>query len=108
MRVDSVSELERLDRIDHQLAVRAHAAWNAKDAIGPLEERPWLVITDLFGDGAPDEMFNVEVERSKDFAEEDDWNLGGPNRHGYHACTKAIPRCATRSSAAVAAEPLSR
>ena len=75
---------ERLDRIDHQLAVRAHAAWNAKDAIVPLEERPWLMVTDLFGDGAPDEMFNVEVERAKDFAKEDDKNLGGPNRHGYH------------------------
>ena len=65
------------DRIDHLLAVRAHAAWNLRDAILPLDERPWLVIGDVFGDGAPDDDYDLQLD-------EDDFATDTPLRHGYH------------------------
>lgn len=41
----------RWTRIDHHLAARAHAAWNLRDALPGITERPFLVIADLFGAG---------------------------------------------------------
>lgn len=81
---DEDGEVQHLAHIDHQLAVRAHAAWNAHEAIVSSEERPWLVVTDFFGHGAPGEVFDVSVEDSGDFADEEDRNWGDINRHGYH------------------------
>lgn len=64
-------------RINHQLAVRAHSAWNLSSELQPLSGRPWLVVGDLFGDGAPDAAYDVNIE-ADDFATDD------VNSHGYH------------------------
>ena len=44
--------------IDHQAAVRAPAAWNARGAMGAP---PTLVIIDYFGDGPPDEATDYVI-----------------------------------------------
>ena len=64
--------------IDHHLAVRAHAAWNLRGAIRPLEERPELVVLDRFGDGPPDAAFDVDV------ADIEQFEVDQAHRHGYH------------------------
>jgi len=66
----------RLQRIDHHLAVRAHAAWNARAALDDADP-PWLVVIDFFGDGAPVDGFAGTYE-SADFA------TGAAHMHGYH------------------------
>jgi outer membrane protein assembly factor BamB len=66
--------IEKLDKIDHHLAVRAHAAWNAK---GGIEESPLVIIADHFGDGTPDSFFGV-ASVPPDFVTD---NL---DSHGYH------------------------
>ena len=45
--------LDGIDRVDHHLAVRGHAAWNARQALPSLQARPWFLIADLFGNGPP-------------------------------------------------------
>ncbi len=65
------------NRIDHHLASRAHAAWNLRDAITGLSNRPWIVIGDIFGDGAPGSGYNA-LFTNTDFAAVD------TNSHGYH------------------------
>jgi len=67
-----------LDKIDHHLAVRAHAAWNAKAALsGPTATPPLLVIGDYFGGGMPQEEFNATADPL-------DYNTRNPDDHGYH------------------------
>ncbi len=66
----------RLQRIDHHLAVRGHAAWNARAALDEADP-PWLVIVDFFGDGAPVDGFAGTYQAS-DFA------TGSVHMHGYH------------------------
>lgn len=70
--------LDRLDRVDHHLAVRAHAAWNARQALPSLQARPWFLIADLFGDGQPNTDLDAGLV-SDDFADVLD-----SSRHGYH------------------------
>ena len=70
--------LDRIDRVDHHLAVRGHAAWNARQALPSLQARPWLLIADLFGDGSPNADLDAGLV-SDDFA--DVWDSSS---HGYH------------------------
>ncbi len=77
---DSIpADLSDINRIDHHLAVRAHAAWNVRPLIPSLEERPWLLIADRFGDGEPNDDFNTDTV---DY----DFISGNPDpkEHGYH------------------------
>ncbi len=71
------ADLSDSDRLDHNLAVRAHAAWNIRDMIPGLNDRPWLVIGDLFGNGKPNIDFNTLTKHS-------DFGQNHPTRHGYH------------------------
>ncbi|MFN2323803.1 MAG: hypothetical protein ABR510_12700, partial [Trueperaceae bacterium] len=66
-----------VERVDHHLAVRAHGAWNLRGLIPELDDRPWLVIGDWFGDVAPDGDFAANVE-------DDDYGTGNAFDHGYH------------------------
>ena len=70
--------LDRVDRVDHHLAARGHAAWNARQALPSLQARPWFLIADLFGDGPPNADLDAGLV-SDDFA--DVWDS---SRHGYH------------------------
>ena len=67
-------------RIDHHLAARGHAAWNLRDALAAEEDRPYLVIADLFGDGSPTggEGYAADIIDTDDFADDNSHN------HGYH------------------------
>ena len=69
-----------LTKIDHLLAVRAPAAWNARGALPPLGERPLVVVGDLFGDGPPDTAMDLGGIVASDFAT----GTLYPNGHGYH------------------------
>jgi hypothetical protein len=66
------------NRIDHHLAVRAHAAWNIKSAIPIPSDRPLLFIIDSFGAGPPNNDFNTEIPFPKEFGT----SPPGDN-HGY-------------------------
>lgn len=66
-----------LYRIDHQLAIRAHGAWNLSRAIAELDERPWFVIADFFGDGPPNIGYGAEFNSA-------DFSTGNSHLHGYH------------------------
>jgi len=66
-----------MERIDHHLAARAHAAWNLRDAITEIKTRPWIVIADYFGDGPPGAGYNANF-LNIDFA------TGNVRSHGYH------------------------
>jgi len=67
-----------LPRIDHHLAVRAHAAWNAKAALrGEFSAPPLLIMQDFFGGGAPNSDFNVKSAAGL-------YGTGKPDEHGYH------------------------
>ena len=69
-----------LTKIDHLLAVRAPAAWNARRAMqspGAPESWPTVVVADFFGDGELDDAFDVSVPLA-DFAS------GHPVNHGHH------------------------
>ncbi len=68
----------RLERVDHQLAVRAHAAWHARSAVVGHDDRPWLVVPDFYGDGRPDLTYYDATFASAEFA------TGDPHSHGYH------------------------
>lgn len=73
---EAVLPTER-DKLDHHLAVRAHAAWNARAALRPAPERPLVVVADFYGDGPP----NADM----DVADLDtDYKSGAPDDHGYH------------------------
>jgi hypothetical protein len=66
----------RVGFVRQQLAVRAHAAWNARAALGAASP-PTLVLGDFFGDGPPDQnLFGVLAEPS-------DFGTDLPNHHGY-------------------------
>lgn len=68
-------------KIDHHLAVRAAAAWNARGAIRTAKQ-PTLLMKDFFGGGAPSGGFQVRIDEPDDFATGiapcDDCS------HGYH------------------------
>src|SRR5262245_14184426 len=64
-----------VELIRQQLAVRAHAAWNAIAALIPASP-PLLVVGDRFGDGPPGDAFGV-------FAVPGDFGSDAPNDHGY-------------------------
>ena len=66
----------RLQRIDHHLAVRGHAAWNARAALDDAG-LPWLVILDFFGDGAPVDGYAGTYVAG-------DFGTGAVSMHGYH------------------------
>jgi hypothetical protein len=59
-----------------QLAVRAHAAWNARAALAGRTP-PTLVLADWFGDGAPGAGTDISAPAA-DFA-----NVAGSHDHGY-------------------------
>jgi subtilisin family serine protease len=61
-------------RLDHHLAIRAEAAWNAR-AIA--QNPPTVAVLDYFGDGAPDGALAAIVPPA-DFA------TGNLHEHGYH------------------------
>jgi len=66
-----------MERIDHHLAARAHAAWNLRDAITEIKKRPWIVIADGFGDGPPGAGYNANFLNI-------DYATGNAASHGYH------------------------
>ena len=68
--------VERLVRIDHHLAVRGHASWNAA-AAWEATAAPTLVVADFFGDGSPDHRYAVTL-RDADFVD------ATGHHHGYH------------------------
>lgn len=72
-----------IERTDHHLAVRAHAAWNLQDVLPAVDERPWLVIGDWFGDGEPDDDYSVVTEV-------DDYDTTNSDDHGYHVLGIAL------------------
>lgn len=73
-------ETSDLSPIGHHLAVRAHAAWNAREALNDSSsDPPLLVVEDYFGDGAPNQDFNVTSTWS-DFVT----GYPDPEGHGYH------------------------
>jgi hypothetical protein len=64
--------------IDHHVAVRAPAAWNARAALtGPTAAKPRLVVADYFGDGASDADTDVTLVDGV-------FGVGKPDDHGYH------------------------
>jgi hypothetical protein len=65
-----------LPKIDHNLAVRAHAAWNARAALATAV-RPIVVVGDFFGDGPP----NGDVDREDTAGAP---GTGALESHGYH------------------------
>jgi len=69
--------ISQYNGIDNHLAARAHAAWNLRGAITRLNNRPWIVIGDFFGDGAPGRGYNASFTKT-DFA------TGNIDSHGYH------------------------
>ena len=75
--VDVITYPVLMDRIDHHLDVRAHAAWNAKDLLRHSMP-PTLVVGDLFGDGPPNGDFAFSPIVPNDYA------TGNPTTHGYH------------------------
>jgi subtilisin family serine protease len=66
-----------VETVRHHLAVRGHAAWNARAALATATT-PTFVIGDEFGDGPPGELFGLGV-RPADYS---DGLLG--IGHGYH------------------------
>jgi len=66
-------------RIGHHLAVRMHAVWNLRSLLPPLQQRPYLVIADLFGSGPPGAGFDVVIN-----AEQYETDEYTESQHGYH------------------------
>ena len=67
-----------LPKIDHNLAIRAHAAWNARAALaGVSATRPLVIVSDDFGNGAPASDFDVNDT-------DGDYGQTNPSEHGYH------------------------
>lgn len=71
------SQQTPLSRIQHHLAVRGGAAWNARGAI-TVGSAPDLLIADLFGNGIPNTDNTVTFLNSQDFV------TTKPDIHGYH------------------------
>jgi subtilisin family serine protease len=69
--------VQDLRLLEHHLAIGAGAAWNARAALRPLSERPFVVVGDFFGDGPPDRAFDIS-ERDEEF------ETGAASAHGYH------------------------
>jgi cysteine-rich repeat protein len=72
-------ETADLSRIDHQLAIRAAAAWNARGAL--QGSFLGVVVFDFFGDGVPDAAFDVNVPQAADFST---GTVDAKGTHGYH------------------------
>ena len=70
-------------RLSHHLAIRAHAAWNLKNAIKELDHRPWFVVADGFGGGVPGKGYNANFTNS-------DFGLLSTSYHGYHVLGIAL------------------
>ena len=70
--------VDAVDRVDHHLAARGHAAWNARLGLPSLQVRPWFLIADLFGDGPPNADFDAGLT-DDDFAD-----VFQSSAHGYH------------------------
>ena len=67
-----------LDKIDHLLAIRAHAAWNVAAALdGPAVQRPLVIMADNFGDVRPGFPFSAVTDPL-------DFGSGTKDTHGYH------------------------
>lgn len=67
-----------LDKIDHLLAVRAQAAWNAATALDRAGVvKPTIVIPDFFGSGEPGDVLDADLVSS-------DFSSAGLEAHGYH------------------------
>ena len=74
----SAEEPSDLQYLDHHLAVRAHAAWNAKAALkGEFAEPPLLIVEDYFGGGPPNADFDVKTGSGL-------FGTSEPDDHGYH------------------------
>jgi hypothetical protein len=73
------TSISDLSKVDHHLAVKAHAAWNAKAA---ATNTPNVVVVDHFGSGAPSPTYlsYIPVDLS-DFVSN---ALFGGSDHGYH------------------------
>ena len=69
--------LNTLASIDHHQAVRGHAAWNMRSALPGIGTRPRLLIGDLFGDGEPNDGYDIQSTAG-------DFGTTRPARHGYH------------------------
>ncbi|MFN8544927.1 MAG: S8/S53 family peptidase [Candidatus Binatia bacterium] len=65
-------------RLDHHLAIRAGAAWNARAAMQAGRE-PLVVVMDYFGNGVPDHTLNDFTPTA-----DPDFATGNPYDHGYH------------------------
>jgi len=72
-------ETADLSRIDHHLAIRAHAAWNVRSAL--QGSFLGVVVYDFFGDGVPDSAFDVNAPAPGDFSTGTSNSKG---THGYH------------------------
>lgn len=67
-----------LPKIDHNLAIRAHGAWNARAALsGASGSFPLVIVGDQFGNGAPASDFDVNDTNG-------DYGETNPSEHGYH------------------------
>jgi len=65
-----------LEKIDHLLAVRAFAAWNASHLLAGVSA-PFLLVTDFFGEGFPDRALDMNLSQG-DFL-----SHRLPDTHGY-------------------------
>ena len=66
-------------RIDHHIAIRGHAAWNARRYLQEEGDHPWMLVADLFGDGPPTNANGYDVE-----VVDDDFGTDNDHHHGYH------------------------
>ena len=69
------SDEQEMQRVDHHLAVRGHAAWHLREVV--TNTRPTLVIADTFGAGFPNDGYAVTVNPTE-------YTTGNARRHGYH------------------------
>lgn len=66
-----------IDRLNHHLAARGHAAWNGRGALPPESDRPAMVLLDSFGAGTPTNGYDADLVAG-------DFGSGNASRHGYH------------------------
>ncbi len=69
---------ENRDKISHQLAVGAHAAWHVRYLADMSLMPPHLIIADEFGDGDPGAAFNIAWGGSNPL-----FGFNNPHNHGY-------------------------
>jgi len=81
----------RMHRVDHHLALRAHAAWRAVAAAGAS---PTLLILDFFGGGTPTDGYAGTFTAA-------DYATGDAHAHGYHVLGIAIGAQGDGSSSSV-------